>query len=199
MIGFSDVEQSCSSRLLALALLCLVLVTCAPPAWPSPTPVLIVTPTASAVPASAPTARPGVAAATPLPSPAAESGSQERMAPFDGCWSLDTDDVSFELRLEVRDQYVQGSFLLVRMCIVADEVSACRIREGTLQGTGVAPDTLDIRLSIPEYDDEGTARLTLTADGAGLVWEELVYPDLGLAGGRDRYLPPSFAMIPCGG
>jgi len=103
------------------------------------------------------------------------------------------------MRMERRGPDLQGSFLLVKMCVVANELSACRIREGTLQGRILTRDASEVRLFIPEYDDEGTARLTLAPDGATLRWEELDYPAVGLADGEERYLSPSFVLVPCGG
>ncbi len=107
--------------------------------------------------------------------------------------------MSFEIQLEPHGSRIQGSLLLVKLCLVADELTACRIREGTLEGTRVTTDTLEIHLSILEYDDEGVARLTLNPGGATLRWEELDYPAAGLADGATRYLPPSFILVPCGG
>jgi hypothetical protein len=106
--------------------------------------------------------------------------------------------VSFEIRIERRGPDLQGSFLLVKMCVVANELSACRIREGTLQGRVLTRDTSEARLLIPAYDDEGWVRLKLAPDGATLNWEELDYPAVGLADGASRYLPPSFVLVPCG-
>jgi hypothetical protein len=117
---------------------------------------------------------------------------------FEGCWGLETEEVSFEIQLERQGPGLEGSFLLIKMCVVANELSACRIREGTLQGRMVTRDMSDVRLVIPDYDDEGTARLTLAPDGETLHWEELDYPAVGLADGEEHYLPPSFVLIPCG-
>ncbi len=106
--------------------------------------------------------------------------------------------MSFEMQIERRGPDLQGSFLLVKMCVVTNELSACRIREGTLQGRVLTRDTSEVRLLIPEYDDEGTAKLILAPDGATLRWEEIDYPTVGLADGASRYLPPSFVLVPCG-
>jgi hypothetical protein len=97
------------------------------------------------------------------------------------------------------DQYqgdVHGTFLLIKTCIVDDVPSACRIREGSIGGAATM-DELEIKLRIPEYGDEGTALLT-SADGETLTWQELEYPELGLADGGAHYLPPTFTLIPCG-
>lgn len=198
MTPLNEVNQNHLIRSVAAGLLCLGPVSCGAPPGLSPTPVPMVTPTPSAVLTSAPAARPALTS-TPLPSPPADTGSDEPLAYIDGCWSLETADASFEIRMETRDQYVHGSFPLAKTCLVADQISACRIREGTLEGTPVAPATLDIRLSIPEYRDAGSARLTLHADGVGVLWEELDYPPVGRADGSSRYLPPSFVTIRCGG
>lgn len=111
---------------------------------------------------------------------------------------METEEVSFEMQIERRGPDLQGSFLLVKMCVVTNELSACRIREGTLQGRVLTRDTSEVRLLIPEYDDEGTAKLILAPDGATLRWEEIDYPTVGLADGASRYLPPSFVLVPCG-
>ena len=86
---------------------------------------------------------------------------------------------------------------MIKMCLVAGERSACRIREGVIEGT-VTLNELEVRLSIPEYDDEGTALLTLAGDEGSLFWEELDYPEIGLADWNGHYLPPTFTLIPCG-
>ena len=103
----------------------------------------------------------------------------------------------FEIKLEQQDADVQGTFLLIKVCVVEGILSACRIREGLVEGT-VAMDELEIRLSIPEYDDEGTALLTLADDGQTLSWKELEYPEVGLSDGGPHYLPPRFTLTPCG-
>jgi hypothetical protein len=94
---------------------------------------------------------------------------------------------------------VEGTFLLVKMCVVADELTACRIREGTLQGTLEATRTLDAQIAIPEYDDGGQVRLTQSLGDGMLHWEEIDYPDVGLADPTSRFLPPSFDLVRCGG
>jgi len=118
---------------------------------------------------------------------------------YEGCWELETEDVSFEVRLKRERAEVQGSFLLVRLCSVANELTACRIREGTLQGTFGANRTVDLRLIVSEYDDEGRVRLTPGPDGRMLHWEEIDYPELGLADPTSRFLPQSFDLAPCSG
>ena len=102
----------------------------------------------------------------------------------------------FEMQLEQQGADVQGTFLLIKVCVVEGIPSACRIREGLIEGT-VAMDELEIRLSIPEYDDEGTALLMLGDDGETLSWEELEYPEAGLSDGGPHYLPPKFRLTPC--
>ena len=102
------------------------------------------------------------------------------------------------MQLEQEGADVQGTFLLIKVCVVEGTPSACRIREGLIEGT-VARDELEIRLSIPEYDDEGTALLTLVDDGQTLSWEELEYPEMGLSDGGPHYLPPEFTLTPCDG
>ena len=192
-------------RWIGVGMLWLGLVACTVPNQPSPAPVHMARPTVALRPTAAirltsmPTPTTRLTVATIPSSPVTqERGPEGSWARFEGCWVLETEEVSFEIRLKQQHHGVRGSFLLVKLCVVADELSACRIREGTLQGRAVARETLELRLAIPEYDDEGTARLTLAADGATLRWEELDYPILGLADGKERYLPPSFALVPCG-
>jgi hypothetical protein len=102
----------------------------------------------------------------------------------------------FEMKLEQQGADVQGTFLLIKVCVVAGTPSACRIREGLIEGT-VAMDELRLKLSIPEYDDKGTALLMLGDDGETLSWEELEYPEAGLSDGGPHYLPPKFTLTPC--
>ncbi|MBS3783857.1 MAG: hypothetical protein KGY78_05400 [Anaerolineae bacterium] len=106
--------------------------------------------------------------------------------------------MSFDIQLQREGMELQGWFLLVKLCVVANELTACRIREGTLQGALVAERTVDVQLIIPEYDDEGRVRLTLAPGGGTLHWEEIEYPILGLADPGSRYLPPSFDLVRCG-
>jgi hypothetical protein len=104
----------------------------------------------------------------------------------------------FEMKLEQQGADVEGTFLLIKVCVVAGTPSACRIREGLLEGT-VAMDELRLRLSIQEYGDEGVVLLKLADDGKTLFWEELEYPEVGLSDGGPHYLPPKFTLTPCGG
>lgn len=138
----------------------------------------------------------------PTPAPAATSastpveGSEQSPESFQGCWQFETEDVLFEMKLEQQEADVQGTFLLIKVCVVAGTPSACRIREGLIEGT-VAMDELRIKLSIPEYDDKGTALLMLGDGGEMLSWEELEYPEAGLSDGGPHYLPPKFTLTPC--
>jgi len=103
--------------------------------------------------------------------------------------------VIFEMQLDQLQGDVHGTFVLIKICVVDDVPSACRIREGSIGGE-VAMDELEVKLSIPEYGDEGTALLT-SADGETLAWQTLEYPEIGLADGGTHYLPPTFTLIPC--
>jgi len=104
--------------------------------------------------------------------------------------------VLLDIELEQQGTDVQGTFLLIKVCVVEGIPSACRIREGFFEGA-VVMDGLRLRLSIPEYDDEGAALLTLADDGQTLSWEELEYPEMGLSDGGPHYLPPKFTLTPC--
>lgn len=133
-----------------------------------------------------------------LPSPTSEKETERSLSSFQGCWGLETEDVSFEVHLEPDGFGVQGSFLLVKLCTVVGQLSACRIREGTLQGTLVAERVVEARLFIPEYDDEGRVRLALAPGGETLHWKEIDYPTQGLADPGWRYLPTSSDLVRCG-
>ena len=185
---------------LGVGVLCLILLACEAPAQP-PTSTTAPTPTRepTATPTSTPTdipapSRTPTPTSTPTSTPADGSGYFPEL--FHGCWHLETEDVSFEMQLEQRRVDVQGPFLLIKICVVDGVHSACRIREGSIEGT-VTKDELEIKLTIPEYDDEGTALLTLAADRGSLSWQELAYPEVGLADGGTHYLPPKFTLLPC--
>jgi len=194
-----------TARNLVAALLCFTLVACGvlqPPSASAPKVQLTMArkPTHATCSTPLPTAKlqpttPTTAATVVTPG-ISLAGARSK---FEGCWSLETEEVSFEIRLDQEGTHVAGTFLLVKMCLVADELTACRIREGTLRGSIVSTQMAEVRILIPEYDDEGAARLELTEDGPKLAWEEIDYPDLGLADGPSHYLPPSFVMAPCGG
>jgi len=160
---------------------------------PSFTPVPASTPTTapSRTPTPAPTSAP---ASTPTPILGDRSGYVPDL--FGGCWQFETEDVQFEIELEQQGPDLEGTFLLIKLCVVGDVPSACRIREGYIQGT-VAAAEVAIKLAIPEYDDEGTALLTVADDGGTLSWVELEYPEAGLADWGTHYLPPTFTLMPC--
>ena len=193
-------------RGIAAGLLCLALFACAVPEQPLAVPTATVPPTTDCQPTvtlgltpfSTPTAQQR-ATAEPQDIGTPNKKAAASRSDFEGCWSLETEDVSFEVRLEQEGLDMEGTFLLVKMCVVADELTACRIREGSVLGSATAKQTADLRLVIPEYDDEGTFQLKLTEGGAKVAWEEIDYPVLGLADGPSRYLPPAFVMVSCGG
>jgi len=182
--------------------LCLALLACGAPVEPStptiaptatrePTATHAPTQTLSSAPSRTPTPMP---TATPTSTPA--EGSEQSPESFQGCWQFETEDVLFEMKLEQQEADVVGTFLLIKVCVVAGTPSACRIREGLIEGT-VAMDELRLRLSIQEYDDEGAVLLKLADDGETLSWEELEYPEAGLSDGGPHYLPPKFTLTPC--
>jgi hypothetical protein len=186
--------------------LCLALLACGAPIEPSisthaptttrkPTTVHTPTRTLSSVPSHTPTPMP---TSTPTGTPASSlaEGSEQSLEPFHGCWQYETEDVSLDIELEQQGANVQGTFLLIKVCVVEDTPSACRIREGFFEGA-VVMDELRLRLSIPEYDDEGAALLTVADDRQTLSWEELEYPEIGLSDGGPHYLPSKFMLIPC--
>ncbi|NIV40698.1 MAG: hypothetical protein GWN58_68275, partial [Anaerolineae bacterium] len=114
---------------------------------------------------------------------------------FDGRWCFETEDTTLEMQLDQLQGDVHGTFLLIKICVVDDVPSACRIREGSIGGYATR-DELEVKLRIPEYGDEGMALLTLTDDGKTLSWQELEYPEIGLADGGTHYLPPTFTLLP---
>lgn len=203
-LRMNDINRKRLSIGLGVGALCLILLACEAPAQPltsttAPTP----TREPTATPTSTPTDIPAPSrtrtptptpTSTPTSTPAGGSGYFPEL--FHGCWHLETEDISFEMQLEQRRADVQGTFLLVKICVVDGVRSACRIREGSIEGT-VTMNELEITLTIPEYDDEGTALLTLAADRGSLSWQELAYPEVGLADGGTHYLPPTFTLLSC--
>jgi hypothetical protein len=191
---------------LSVVILCSILSACAAPAGsPTPTTVPTVTPEPSFTPVPTSTSPP-VPSRTPAPVPTSASASTPTPSlgdgsgyvpdVFGGCWQFETEDVQFEIELEQRGADLEGTFLLIKLCVVEDVPSACRIREGSIQGTVEAAE-VEVRLVIPEYDDEGTALLTVADDWGTLSWVELEYPEAGLADWGTHYLPPTFTLIPC--
>jgi hypothetical protein len=185
--------------------LCLALLACGAPVEPStpttgptatrkPIATRAPTQTLSFAPSRTPTSMP---TPTPTGTPASPAdGSEQSPGAFQGCWQYETEDVSLDIELEQQGADVQGTFFLIKVCVVEGIRSACRIREGFIEGI-VARDELRIRLSIPEYDDEGAASLKLADEGQTLSWEELEYPEMGLSDGGPHYLPSRFTLTPC--
>jgi len=182
--------------------------TSSPTPRPTAAPTVVHTPTAgisltSPTTLTAPAA--GTAKAGPMVTTTAslsiteESGPEASLARFGGCWGMETPETSFEIQLREQGRRIVGSFLLVKMRVVGGELTASRIREGTIQGRIVTEQAVEARLIVADYDDEGTARLTLAPDGRMLRWEEIDYPTLGLADPTSRFLPQAFILVPCGG
>lgn len=191
---------------LGTGVLCLTLLACGAPAKLSTratTPTAMREPTTTPAPAQTPTPSPGLSntptllstpTGTPIPTLAGSSEYFPEL--FDGCWHFETADVTFEMQLDQLQADVHGTFLLIKICVVDDVPSACRIREGSIGGAATMNE-LEVKLRIPEYGDEGTALLTLADDGETLSWQELEYPEIGLADGGTHYLPPTFTLLPC--
>ena len=133
---------------------------------------------------------------TATPTPIRADASDYIPDLFAGCWQFETEEVQFELQLEQRGADLKGTFLLIKLCVVDGVVSACRIREGSIAGTVTASE-IEVSVDIPEYDDQGTARLTVADDWGSLLWQELDYPEAGLADFGVHYLPPTFTLVPC--
>jgi hypothetical protein len=191
---------------LGTGVLCLILLACGAPAAPAtPTTGLIATyePTATSAPSQSRTPTPSPSHTPTLPStptgtptPTLADDSEYFPELFDGCWHFETADVTFEMQLDQLQGDVHGTFLLIKICVVDGVPSACRIREGSIGGYATMEE-LEVKLRIPEYGDEGMALLTLADNGETLSWQELEYPEIGLADGGIHYLPPTFTLIPC--
>jgi hypothetical protein len=185
---------------LGTGVLCLILLACgapAAPATPTTGPIATREPTATPAPTQTPipTSSPSRTSTPPsTPTPADDSEYFPEL--FDGCWHFETADVTFEMQLDQLQGDVHGTFLLIKICVVDDVPSACRIREGSIGGYATI-DELEVKLRIPEYGDEGTALLTLADDGETVSWQELEYPEIALADGGTHYLPPTFTLLPC--
>jgi hypothetical protein len=91
------------------------------------------------------------------------------------------------MELEHEGGEVSGTFFLLKYCEVEQVRSACRIREGEIIGA-VKGNEAEIKLTIPEYDDEGT--ILLTIDGDSLSWEVREYP-------QEYYLPAQLTLNRC--
>ena len=183
--------------LLSLAGVCCVLLACGFPvgranttATNEPTdtraPLLLPSPSLTSTSTSVPTTTPA----------AHRDGSDNLLELFDGCWRYESEDVSYEMQLRQEGSEVQGAFQLIKICVVGDLESACRIREGEITGTA-SEDHLEAQLLIPEYGDTGVVLLTLGEERDTLSWEEVEYPWAGLADGDTRYLPARFALDVC--
>lgn len=177
------IEGNGLSKCLCLGVLCCILAACGTPVDPftSPPP---------------PTPVPTTVVPTPPPTPIRADGSGYIPDLFAGCWQFETEEVQFELQLDQQGADLKGTFLLIKLCVVEDVVSACRIREGSIAGTVTAGET-EISVDIPEYEDQGMARLTVADDWGSLLWQELDYPEAGLADFGVHYLPPTFTLVPC--
>jgi hypothetical protein len=179
---------------LGTGVLCLILLACAAPAAPAtPTtgPIATHEPTATSAPSQPRTPTPSPSHTPTLPStltgtptPILADDSEYFPELFDGCWRFETADVTFEMQLDQLQGDVHGTFLLIKICVVDGVPSACRIREGSIGGYATMEE-LEVKL------------LTLADDGETLSWQELEYPEIGLADGGIHYLPPTFALIPC--
>jgi hypothetical protein len=191
---------------LGIGVLCLILLACeapAAPATPTTGPIATHEPTATPAPTQSRTPTPSPnhtptppSTPTGTPTPTLADDSEYFPELFDGCWHFETADVTFEMQLDQLQGDVHGTFLLIKICVVDNVPSACRIREGSIGGYATM-DELELKLRIPEYGDEGTALLTLADDWETLSWQELEYPEIGLADGGTHYLPPTFTLLPC--
>jgi hypothetical protein len=193
-----DANRNARNRLLGAGVLCLILSACGAPVDQSvstiaptktgkPTaphePTLTLTPTLSPTATSTPTCTP----------PATPADGSEL---FQGCWQFESEYVMLDMQLEQQGSDVQGTFLLLKICVVEGERSACRIREGFVEGTATMNEA-EVRLTVPEYGDEGTALFTLADDGETFSWEKLEYQKDAVGDGSLYYLPPKFTLIPC--
>ena len=194
-----DANRKALKKYLGAGVFCFILSACRAPVEESvptiaPTktgkPTATHEPTLTLTPPLSPTAT-STLACTPPPPPA--DGPEL----FQGCWQFESEDVMLDMQLEQQGSDVQGTFLLLKICVVEGERSACRIREGFVEGT-VTMNEAEVRLTVPEYGDEGTALFTLADDGETLSWEKLEYQKGAVGEGSLYYLPLKFALIPCG-
>jgi hypothetical protein len=133
-----------------------------------------------------PTASPTVSrAAEPTASHTSESVGYS--GTLEGRWCFEGEDASFELRLQQADDQIRGTFFLLKYCEVEGVRSACRIREGEIVGTP-KEDKVEIAWINPEYEDTGSALLTMGRDL--LAWEVVEYP-------QEYYLPAQFSLKRC--
>jgi hypothetical protein len=117
-----------------------------------------------------------------------QSESSALAPPFEGRWCFESESAAFDVQLEQEGDRVHGPFFLLKYCEVDGVLSACRIREGEIAGT-VIGDQVEIIMSNPEYNDEGTALLKLGQDS--LTWQVKDYP-------QEYYLPAKFSLMRCG-
>ena len=130
---------------------------------------------------------------------AEESDTSASLTWYEGFWELQTVVVSLEIRLDCVDTEMRGPLPLEKLCHSTNGMTACRIREGTWQGTLGAERALAGPLLVSECDDEGKVRRTARVGDSKLHWAEIDYTDLGPADAASRYLPPSFDLAPCYG
>jgi hypothetical protein len=183
-----DANRKALNKLLGAGVLCFILSACGAPGEHSastiaptktgkPTathePTLTLTPTLSPTATSTPTCTPP---ATPTDGPEF----------FQGCWQFESEYVMLDMQLEQQGSDVQGTFLLLKICVVEGERSACRIREGYVEGTATMNEA-EVRLTL----------FTLADDGETLSWEKLEYQKGAVGDGSLYYLPPEFTLIPC--
>ena len=183
---------------LGLVGVCCTLLACSVPGGPAD-PASASEP--SATPWSYPTPSPsptGTSVSAPLTPTAPSVGSDSSRELLDGCWRYEGEDVSYEMRLRQQGSAVQGTFLLIKICVVGDLESACRIREGEITGTA-SDDGVEIHVLLPDYNDEGLVLLTPAEGWDVLFWDQVEYPWAGLADGNTRYLPARFSLDRCDG
>ena len=183
---------------LSLAGVCCVLLACRFP-FGSAEPATANGPQATRLSSLTPSPSPTGTSASVSPTAVALRGESDNSPDlYVGCWRYEGEDVSFEMRLRQRQQDVQGTFPLIKICVVGDLESACRIREGEITGRE-ADDGVEARVLVPEYEDDGVALLTLGEWRDVMFWEEVEYPWAGLADGNSRYLPARFVLDVCDG
>ena len=191
-----DTNRKALNKLLGVGVFCFILSACgATVEQPAPTIAETDKPTATHEPA--PTHTPTLSPAatfTPACTPSASPADGPEL--FQGCWQFESEYVRLDMQLEQQGSDIQGTFLLLKICVVQGERSACRIREGFVEGTATMNEA-EVRLTVPEYGDEGTALFTLADDGETLSWEKLEYQKSAVGDGSLYYLPPKFTLIPC--
>jgi hypothetical protein len=135
---------------LSVVILCLILPACVAPADPptsTTAPTVTREPSFTPVPPSTPTMAPSqpptpvpTSAPASTPTPILGDGSGYVPDLFGGCWQFETEDVQFEIELEQRGADLEGTFLLIKLCVVDEALPAAYVHVDRLRRLAVRPD-----------------------------------------------------------